>query len=1195
MRDSLTILCQPSETIRDAARSEREPLAFGNTCNKPPETWGDTVQSVQRTRCRFTAVTPLVLAAAVAWAAEPVRGDTLNPQADPSSIIVEGNARFTILAPDLIRLEWSPEGKFEDRASQVVVNRRLPTVKFEKAEGEALDPTGKSKEETTPDPKVLAIRTDRFDIRYRRDGKPFDKGNLIVRARVGEGGAEEWWVGSPPFEQCANLGGTIRTLDGVSGSCEIDRGLLNRYGWSFLDDSKTLVLDNSDWPWATQRHSEDATDWYFFAYGQDYKRVLTNYTSIAGRVPLPPKYVFGAWWSRYWAYSDAELRELVNDFKSLDVPLDVLVIDMDWHLDGWTGYTWNPKYFPDPKGFLDWAHGEGLKVTLNLHPAEGVGKHEAAFPEMCKALGLDPEKTDRVAFDCADRKFVDAYFKYLHHPMEKMGIDFWWMDWQQGTDTKIKGLDPLWWLNYLHWTDMERRASQTGRRPLIFSRWGGLGNHRYQIGFSGDTFCNWPSLAFQPYFTSTAANVCYDYWSHDIGGHQPGKVDPELYTRWIQWGALSPILRTHTTKNPEAERRIWKFAPEYFSAMKRAFNLRYQLIPYIYTMARKCFDTSLPLCRPLYYEWPDLEESYAHKNEYLFGDDLLVAPITEPADPVSGCAMVEVWLPPGRWINWFTGRQYEGPTIAAQVVPLDQIPIFAREGAIIPMLPHGRHRADGPADELEIVVFPGDSSERVLYEDDGISSGYAEGKYARTRISQKWTNGRRTITIEPSDGEYEGKPKERSYLVHVLDRSPLIYEVLLEGKPLNSKSGDVGGDQPFFWYNPIVMGPSIRIPAKPTNRRIEIDIGESEELHRAASSLNGFRGLMFDLCAANRTTKGALLGTPYDCGMKEWVFKLMEGRADSVIDQWKEAWPANLDGVRGMGLTPEEETKALLQLLGLYHKLTITPKDGGGGYDVQLSLRSLQPIPAMEEFDGAAVLTADNPWKVEGETEKSFVGIAEHAPVVLKASLTGGDANTAVVRARISLRRAGVSLELPIETVILPSINAWQVIGPFDAPFEKALSMKLPPEEKIDLKAKYTGKDGHQVGWKKVERVVKPGEDLMNEFFMDFDDVFGGRVYEAACYALTYLESPQEMDASLGFGSDDGAVVWMNGAEVFRIDTGRAYSSKSDRIPVKLKKGTNELLVKVKQGGGDWGLCVHVETPEGRPLPAVKARASQSK
>ncbi len=721
----------------------------------------------------------LLLLAALWWG-QTAGGAQIDPPpnavADPKAIVTAGHARFTVLTPAMIRMEWSATDQFEDRASFAFVNRRLDVPEFT----------------ITRDGDWMVIKTRESTLRYRADGGRFAKDNLSVELQCA-GKPVKWTPGMP---DTGNLRGTTRTLDGVSGSCELEPGLLSRDGWVVVDDSKRLLFDDApspphadskavgmaptanavdlkltdiDQPWAATRKDPDAIDWYFFGYGHDYKRALFDFTRVGGKIPLPPRFVFGAWWSRYWAYSDAELRQLVKEFDEYDVPLDVLVVDMDWHLDGWTGYTWNPKYFPDPKGFLDWAHEKGLKVTLNLHPADGVGKHEAAFPDFAKAMGLDPAKTERIPFDCTDRKYMDAYFKLLHHPLEKMGIDFWWMDWQQGTGTKVAGLDPLFWLNHLHWTDMARNPARTcatavsaGQttsqatmgatgslsasannsqattspgnvsassavtsqsspspqpspsresrlRPLIFSRWGGLGNHRYPIGFSGDTYNNWESLAFQPYFTATAGNVGYAYWSHDIGGHQPGKVDPELYVRWIQWGALSPVLRTHTTKNPDAERRIWAFPEEYFLAAREAYRLRYQLLPYIYTMARKTYDTGLPLCRPLYYEWPELDEAYSRTGQYMFGDDLMVAPVTVPSDPMTGCANVEVWIPPGKWTNWFTGRTYEGPRIARLLVPLEDIPLFVRDGAVIPMIRHERRTVDEMPSVIALNVFPGNA------------------------------------------------------------------------------------------------------------------------------------------------------------------------------------------------------------------------------------------------------------------------------------------------------------------------------------------------------------------------------------------------------------------------------------------------------------------------------------------------------
>ena len=182
---------------------------------------------------------------------------------------------------------------------------------------------------------------------------------------------------------------------------------------------------------------------------------------------------------------------------------------------------------------------------------------------------------EAIPFRITDKRFVKHYFELLHHPMERDGVDFWWMDWQQGEASEMEGLDPLPWLNHLHFPDSTRR----GRRPMLYSRWGGLGNHRYPIGFSGDTYVAWPALQFQPYMTATASNVAYGWWSHDIGGHMGGATEPELYARWVQFGALSPCLRLHATKDPLAERRPWKYPHEVYEAARAAFHLRYQLVP----------------------------------------------------------------------------------------------------------------------------------------------------------------------------------------------------------------------------------------------------------------------------------------------------------------------------------------------------------------------------------------------------------------------------------------------------------------------------------------------------------------------------------------------------------------------------------------------------------------------------------------
>ncbi|HKQ48529.1 MAG TPA: TIM-barrel domain-containing protein [Phycisphaerae bacterium] len=1151
--------------------------------------------------------------------------DAHNPLADPKAVVISGNARFTLLSPSMVRLEWSPDGKFEDRASQVIINRRLSVPKFDVSEGGAIHPT------TQPDAKwpadghkVLNITTDRLVIKYKQDGQRFTNDNLLVKCRIGPG--ETWWEAAPPFTQSTNLGGTVRTLDGISGSCPLDPGLLNRYGWTFLDDSNSLLFDRGDpssvtgdvkdWPWATPRHSSLKpqasslpVDWYIIVYGNDYPKALADFTQLAGRIPLPPRYVFGAWWSRYWAYSDAELRDLVKQFQQNDVPLDVLVIDMDWHLDGWTGYTWNPQYFPDPDGFLKWVHEQGLKVTLNLHPAEGVGKQEARFAEVCNAMGLDPAVTDRVPFDSTGKDYVDAYFKYLHHPLEKQGIDFWWMDWQQGKQTNIPGLDPLWWLNYLHWTDQIRREKETGRRPLIFSRWGGLGNHRYQIGFSGDTFCNWPSLAFQPHFTATAGNVGYAYWSHDIGGHQPGKVDPELYTRWIQWGALSPILRTHTTKNPDAERRLWAFPSDHFTAMKKAFKLRYELLPYIYTMARKCYDTSLPLCRPLYYHWPDLEESYRFTGQYMFGDDLLVAPATEPATSQTGCAMVQVWLPPGEWTHWYTGRSYKGPQSILQVVPLDEIPLFVRAGAIIPTQAPMKTSDEKPVDPLVLNLFRPPSSETQapslkpqasVYEDDGRGNGYAKGECAWTPISHKLEVPARRdwhITIGPTEGSFPGMSPQRGYELRVHDLPPGLTRVAVNGKLINAKSERTESDTPYFWYDTAIMGPTISIPPTKRTEKVEIVIHEPYGDGSLVEAMNGFRGIARTLCQANDLCKTELLSGGRNCDTLDYVFNVLEDVLDQseAIRQWRIRWGQYITKAIKTPAEIQQQMKTILRLLGMHYKARLSVSSPNSRFlNADIVVGSVLPLPDLKNIDVNVRLLPMPGWKRVGPGQWDAHGPSDAAPLLANPVLESEDPiDTGVFRAALSIRNDALDLGIafPIEVIFLPSINAWHVLGPFDAPEADRLQRVFPPEQKHDLAATYDGRGGKKIAWRTFRRDIQPGGDLTSEFFVDFDDVFGERVNDVVVYGFTYLDAAAETDATLALGSDDGVVVWINGEEVHRHDVGRPYSSRSDLVPVKLKEGRNTLLLKIAQGAGDGGFCVRVEDPKtAKPIPTIKAR-----
>ena len=783
--------------------------------------------------------------------------------ADAKAAVVVGHARFTVLTPQLIRLEWAANGRFEDRASFVFLNRRLPVPEFK----------------ITHDGKILDIETSALHLHYapNGDGK-FSADNLSIgligfpRSSYSEG-----TVWHPGLADTGNLQGTARTLDGQRGEKlqeSIEPGLISRDGWTVVDDSTRPLFDSDDfrfaqgekstWPWVVLRPPGERQDWYFFGYGHDYKRALADYVAVAGRIPLPPRFAFGAWWSRYWAYSDVELEDLVRGFRENDTPLDVLVIDMDWHktysaqpgqLDqsghslGWGGYSWNPLLFPDPQALLAKLHREGLKTTLNLHPASGVQPMEDAYPAMARAMGQDANAKKYIPFDITNQKFARNYMDVLHHPLEQQGVDFWWLDWQQENTTRLAGVNPTWWLNYVHFTDQQRE----GKRPLLFHRWGGLGNHRYQIGFSGDVVSSWDSLAFQPWFTATAANVGYAYWSHDIGGHVPGTVAAELYTRWVQFGAFSPILRTHTSKNPDAERRIWAYPEPYAQIMRESFQLRYALQPYIYSEARKTYDSGVAFMRPLYYDYPEADAAYANRAEYTFGDAMIVAPIASPVDAVTQLAQQDVWIPPGEWIEWPTGKHFAGPASVRRMFSISQTPIYLRAGAIVPMQPPMQYSGQKPVDPLILTIWPlGDAQESTyqLYEDSSQGEDYKRGAFAVTPIKAMQHDQSLAIQIDAAIGTYPGMPAHRGYEIRLpADWPP--QSVKVDGRDLAYQ--DSSADAPGWHYDGNTLATIIRVPEQRVSQSIRITVDRAADVLAVRSELDGFAGSLSRLRAAYDT------------------------------------------------------------------------------------------------------------------------------------------------------------------------------------------------------------------------------------------------------------------------------------------------------------------------------------------------------
>ncbi len=690
--------------------------------------------------------------------------------------------RISLITPRLLRTEVGAfndlpcGGFFTDLPTQTVLNRDFCDVEYN------LDDLGNTITVTT-DSACFSINKKSGDVI-----SVFINGSDEAITDFNEG----------------KLPGTARTLDTANGTIDLEKGITSLSGASVMDDSHSLLIN----PDGSICSRPECSDRYWFAYGHDYLGQLRDFFKLTGEVPLIPKYALGNWWSRYRAYTQEEYRSLMQKFIDKQLPITVATIDMDWHwtdvidrfgkeancakptcpeellyylaLPGWTGYSWNTELFPDYRELLDWLHNNGFKITLNVHPSQGVRFFEDQYKAMCARLGRDPEKKEIIPLDVTDREFMAAYFDILHRPYEEDGVDFWWIDWQQGTKTKIPGLDPLWALNHYH-TDFSARGE---KRPLILSRYAGLGSHRYPLGFSGDTFCTWKSLDFQPYFTNCAANSGYTWWSHDIGGHTRGIQDDELYLRWLQYGVFSPVNRLHSSNSDFMGKEPWKRSYAINMVSENFLRLRHKMIPLIYTANYRTHTEGEPICMPMYYRY-DQTEAYEVNNQYIFAGQLIVCPITRPSNKRLNLSYVDAWLPKGRFTDIFNGRIYEGDKKVRFYRDIDSIPVLAPEGTILPMYLDGRINDLSLDQPLEIHIWRGNGSYE-LYEDDGETNAYKDGKYAITSFKLEEYGNNLSLTITPPKDSKGLLPCEREMLIKFRD----VKAAILPEEYVPKKSAD---------------------------------------------------------------------------------------------------------------------------------------------------------------------------------------------------------------------------------------------------------------------------------------------------------------------------------------------------------------------------------------------------------------------
>ena len=654
-----------------------------------------------------------------------------SPKANVENLVYWQDYRVTVLTERLFRLEKSPQKKFRDEATQAVWFRYTSKQDF-KLEGDDAH-------------AVIETSACRL-ILYKERGQ--------VCVEIGDTRRS--------LDNYGNLLGTYRTLDCCDGdvySCpwlpdekpyhiQLGKGVCSKTGVAVLEDSDSLTLGEDG---MVKPEKANGTDEYVFVFGDDYRGAVRALYMLTGQTSLVPRFALGNWWSRYHEYTDEEYLRVFNRFEDENIPFSVATVDMDWHYSkyidqelsiaesgkntlehlgaansyGWTGYTWNRRLFPNPQEFLADLHSRDLKVTLNLHPALGIRWWEDCYQNMANAMGMDASKGYQIPFDFTYDRFINAYFDLVHTPLEEMGVDFWWMDWQQpniewhddrnpfekAANPITEKYDPLWALNHYHYFANAR----TQTVPMVLSRYSGIGSHRYPVGFSGDTTMTWHTLAYLPYFTATASNVGYTWWSHDIGGHFAGEKSNELFVRHVQYGVFSPINRLHCSFEETITKEPWAYGSAGLVAAK-FLRFRHQLVPYLYTANYLNCVEGRALIEPLYYEWKE-KQAYSYKEEYRFGSELLVAPVTQKGYP-DGFARVRAWIPEGKWTDIFTGDEYEVGEGGKDVVllrDLNSIPVLAKKGAILPLSADCKNGTRNPQ-KMESWAYEGTNT-YTMYED----------------------------------------------------------------------------------------------------------------------------------------------------------------------------------------------------------------------------------------------------------------------------------------------------------------------------------------------------------------------------------------------------------------------------------------------------------------------------------------------
>ncbi len=513
-----------------------------------------------------------------------------------------------------------------------------------------------------------------------------------------------------------------------------------------------------------------AVDYYFF-YGPELNRVISDYRHLTGAAPLFPKWAYGYWQCRERYHSQQEILDTAAEFRKRKIPVDVLVQDwLYWGKYGWNAIKFDEEHYPHPKEMLDQLHAKDLHMLISVWSK--FGENTDVYKRMLAKSLLLPGDTWMDFFNPQART---AFWSELNHGIFEKGMDGWWMDASEPEYDALKGKQtflgdgetfrnayPL----YVSQAMYEgQRATTDRKRVVILTRSAFAGQQRYAAAsWSGDISANWTTLQRQIPAGLSFSMSGLPYWTTDIGGffrpreQYSSEAYHELLIRWFQYGAFCPIFRVH---GYQSKAEIWNYGQQVEDILRQYDDLRYRLMPYIYSAASRVTTNGETLMRSLPLEFSSDKLASQVSDQFMFGEALLINPVTK-----EGARERTLYLPAGQdWIDFWTSNRVHGGQVINAEAPLNRIPIYAKAGSIIPFGPHAESTSVKP-DPIELRIYPGASNKFTLYEDEGDSYDYERGTYSEIPIL--WDDRARRLTIGNRRGRFPGMLDRRTFRVVVV-------------------------------------------------------------------------------------------------------------------------------------------------------------------------------------------------------------------------------------------------------------------------------------------------------------------------------------------------------------------------------------------------------------------------------------------